>query len=128
VIEGTPSSGLHFAHADGTVYGALPSAPDVSLRDKVFRALRGLGFNERDAKRALERASAEVKRDADVEDLLRCAIGLVPKPTRRSQVSAMRRRRWLAPPQPTNKTKSKKWRAVACAEDQLVGFTVSRNW
>ena len=77
MIEGTPSSGLHFAHADGTVYGALPSAPDVSLRDKVFRALRGLGFNERDAKRALERASAEVDREsAGVEDLLRRALGL----------------------------------------------------
>ena len=39
--------------------------------------IRRLGFTEREAKRALERASAEANREsAGVEDLLRRAIGL----------------------------------------------------
>ncbi|HWP06650.1 MAG TPA: hypothetical protein VNN72_12945, partial [Polyangiaceae bacterium] len=55
IITGTPSSGLSFAHADGTPYGGTvrPAAADV--RAKAFQALAGMGFRESEAKRALAR-------------------------------------------------------------------------
>lgn len=52
--SGSVDCGLVFSHADGTPYGTSPDAPIALLQAKAFRALRGLGFGERDARRALE--------------------------------------------------------------------------
>jgi hypothetical protein len=55
-VTGSYSSGFVFWHADGKRYGAGVS-PEVSeLRQKVFLGLKGLGFRESDARRAIETA------------------------------------------------------------------------
>jgi len=76
-IEGTAPSALRFRHADGTPYGGAlsPNSEDVQLR--AFRALRALGFGEREARLALRRSAPHVGEDAELEPLLRHAMGLL---------------------------------------------------
>ncbi|HXK17216.1 MAG TPA: HNH endonuclease signature motif containing protein, partial [Polyangiaceae bacterium] len=76
-IEGSAPSALRFRHADGTTYGGAlsPNGADAQLR--VFRALRSLGFGEREARLALRRSATHVGEDAELEPLLRHAIGLL---------------------------------------------------
>jgi len=76
-VEGTAPAALRFRHADGTTYGgALSPAPaDVQLR--AFRALRALGFGEREARLALRQSATHVGENADLEPLLRHAMGLL---------------------------------------------------
>jgi len=66
-VNGDPA----FFHADGTQYGDLPSAPVALLHAKAFRALRGLGFGERDARSVLSRAEQSLTPDANLEILVR---------------------------------------------------------
>jgi hypothetical protein len=47
------STGLRFLHADGTPYGGPVLAVAADIRAKAFRALRALGFSERNVHRAL---------------------------------------------------------------------------
>lgn len=83
VIDGTASTGFVFRHADGSEYGqiAAPERADVSAR--VFQALRRMGFNETQARRALEQARVHVGSTATLEDLLRAALARVPHRTLR---------------------------------------------
>ena len=60
-IARSAADGLVFRHAVGTQSGTLPSAPLALVHARAFRALRGLGFGEGDARRAL----AEILRDPD---------------------------------------------------------------
>jgi hypothetical protein len=53
VISGTPSSGLSFAHADGTPYGGAVVPAVADARAKAFQTLVGMGFRESEAKRAV---------------------------------------------------------------------------
>lgn len=65
VVTGSWATGLVFRHADGIAYGGRVSAPDVLVHARAFRALRGLGFGERDARQALQRVRCgAVHRDA----------------------------------------------------------------
>jgi hypothetical protein len=75
VIEGRVSAGLSFRHADGTPYGGTVSPHAAEVHSSVFRAMRGLGFKESDARRAVERAAAHVGQAASAETLLRAALG-----------------------------------------------------
>lgn len=60
LVEGRPSRGLRFTHADGTPYGG-PVSPEVAaLRAAAFQALRGLGFREREARRVVDRANEPI--------------------------------------------------------------------
>jgi hypothetical protein len=76
-IEGRAPAALRFRHADGTDYGAAqpPNRADVQLR--AFRALRSLGFGERDARLALRQSATHMGENADLEPLLRHAIELL---------------------------------------------------
>jgi 5-methylcytosine-specific restriction endonuclease McrA len=76
-IEGRAPTALRFRHADGTEYGAAlsPNAADVQLR--AFQALRSLGFGERDARLALRQSATHVGESAQLEPLLRHAVGLL---------------------------------------------------
>jgi hypothetical protein len=69
LVEGTPSTGLVFCHADGTTYGGLPLPVGVDLRAKVARALVRMGFTAAEVKQALARIPKIF--DADPEQLLR---------------------------------------------------------
>jgi len=58
-IEGTVSSGLSFRHADGSLYGELPSAAVVESTVRAFAALRGQGLGETAARLAVARAGLD---------------------------------------------------------------------
>jgi hypothetical protein len=76
VIDGKVSTGLRFRHADGLPYGALPLVIDSDSIEKVFLGLRGLGFSERDCRRALE--EVRTRRElSSLEELLRACIELL---------------------------------------------------
>ncbi len=83
-IEGTPSSGLEFRHADGSKYGSAPDAARIDAVQKVFLALTSQGFSEKQAREAL----AQVPTDANAktcEQVLRASLlWLTRKPLRQS--------------------------------------------
>jgi hypothetical protein len=62
IIEGDAHMGVRFRHGDGTEYGQTlqPQALDVSA--KLFSALRGLGFREREVRVVLD----ELRQDNDL--------------------------------------------------------------
>jgi hypothetical protein len=72
IIEGTPSTGLRFLHADGTVYGGSPSPVTTNLRAKASRALELMGYRPSEVKRALLRIHGNS--DANLEQLIRQAL------------------------------------------------------
>jgi hypothetical protein len=73
VVEGVPSAGLLFRHADGTPYGAAPSPRDAELRAKAYRALTSMGYREAEAKRAL--AEVPGNSNGSLELIVRRALG-----------------------------------------------------
>jgi hypothetical protein len=73
-IEGRVSTGLVFRHADGTPYGSCAEPRAVGLFLDVFRALRGLGFGESEAKNALERVRTRAPSDTTIQSVLRQAL------------------------------------------------------
>jgi hypothetical protein len=75
--EGRSPSGLRFHHADGTTYGGAVSADEADLQLRAFRALRALGFGEREARLALRQSPTHAGENAELEPLLRHAIGLL---------------------------------------------------
>jgi hypothetical protein len=78
LVRGTPSAGLAFFHADGTLYGGSPSPAAADAHAKAFRALTQMGFSETQAKHAL----AELPRNpsATLEQIIRQALKvLTPK-------------------------------------------------
>ena len=73
-IDGKVSAGLRVRHADGTVYGFMPSPLLAEASARAFAGLRNLGFPEKAARVALDRALASVPADVSSESLLRSAI------------------------------------------------------
>ena len=70
-----------FRHADGKRYGGAVS-PEVSeLRQKVFLGLKGLGFRETDARRAIEAVVARANglEPMTAEQLLRQALAVLTR-------------------------------------------------
>jgi hypothetical protein len=55
IIEGRISTGVTFRHADGSSYGCVGNPHAAEMLGEAFRALRGLGFREGEARTALER-------------------------------------------------------------------------
>jgi hypothetical protein len=78
-VTGTYSSGFVFCHADGKRYGGAVSPETCELRQKVFLGLKGLGFRESDARKALEIAvsQASTSEPATAEILLRRALAIL---------------------------------------------------
>jgi hypothetical protein len=76
IVTGTYSSGFVFRHADGKRYGAPVPPETCELRQKVFLGLKGLGFRESDARKALEMVVARegASRPLTAETLLREAL------------------------------------------------------
>ena len=64
LVERDAHVGVRFRHGDGTEYGQAlqPQALDVSA--KLFSALRGLGFREREVRAVL----AELRQDNDLRN------------------------------------------------------------
>jgi hypothetical protein len=77
IVEGRPSTGLIFQHADGTLYGGEVRAGTADRNSQVFAALRGMGFKERDCRLAVDRCAGKLSNDATKEEVLRAALGLL---------------------------------------------------
>ncbi|MFZ5891565.1 MAG: HNH endonuclease [Myxococcota bacterium] len=77
IIEGTPSSGLAFKHADGTLYGGAVKADAAERNAQVFAELRGLGFKERECRSALDKCAATLAPSASRAEMLRAALSLL---------------------------------------------------
>jgi hypothetical protein len=79
LVAGTYSSGFVFRHADGKHYGGAVSPEACELRQKVFLGLKGRGFRESDARKALEVAvsQASASEPATAETLLRRALAIL---------------------------------------------------
>ena len=60
LIEGTPAGALEFRHADGTRYGDVASAEAIDVTARALKALRVLGFAERETRDAVHQARAHV--------------------------------------------------------------------
>jgi hypothetical protein len=70
VVEGKPSTGLTFRHADGTIYGKKPNLPASAASADAFLALKTLGYKEKEARFAITKALAHVGQ-AGLEELIR---------------------------------------------------------
>jgi hypothetical protein len=82
VISNSPTGvGLSVRHADGTPYGAPPSVPLALVQARAFRALRGLGFAEREARHALDRTLETLESDVELEVVLRHCLELLTAST-----------------------------------------------
>jgi hypothetical protein len=79
IVQGNAADGLVFQHADGTSYGGAVSATVADVQVQVFRVLRGLGFGEREARRALSQVAAEWGQSAPLEPLLRRALAALTR-------------------------------------------------
>ncbi len=79
VIEGRFSLGLVFKHADGTLYGGPVRALEVEARARAFRALRSMGFREREIRLAFANLPAQAQPQAppDFEAVVRAALVLL---------------------------------------------------
>jgi Holliday junction resolvasome RuvABC DNA-binding subunit len=73
-IDGKVSTGIRVHHADGTAYGFMPSPTLADASAKTFAALTNLGYPEKAARSALERALAETHASPAKETLLRSAL------------------------------------------------------
>jgi hypothetical protein len=81
IIEGSVSSGLIFRHADGSSYGGAVSPARQDLQTRLFQALRGMGFGERETRRGLDEARKKHSDATDPRVLLREALAaLTPAP------------------------------------------------
>jgi hypothetical protein len=79
-IVGSVREGMLFRRADGLRYGSLDAARAADACERAFLGLRGLGFGEREARRAIN----HVRVEGDTETLLRRALSLLTeRPVRR---------------------------------------------
>jgi hypothetical protein len=76
-VQGPVSSGLSFRHADGTNYGGAVIVADAGIQAAAFRALRALGFGERETRRARSQVAAHVGANAELEHVVRRALQLL---------------------------------------------------
>jgi Holliday junction resolvasome RuvABC DNA-binding subunit len=71
-------------HADGTDYGQSLQPNALDVQTKLFSALRGLGFREREVRAVLaELRQDEELRGASIERLLREGLRRIPLPRTR---------------------------------------------
>ncbi len=76
IVAGSASAGFTFQHADGSAYGSVAAPERADAAARVFVAMRGLGFKEKEARRAVDAASRGGAASS-VEKLLRAALGSV---------------------------------------------------
>jgi hypothetical protein len=82
IIEGSVSAALTFRHADGSYYGEAVSAENQDLQAKLFAALHGMGFGERETRRALDQVRRELPEEGDASVVLRAALLLLTERTK----------------------------------------------
>jgi 5-methylcytosine-specific restriction endonuclease McrA len=81
VLEGNGAADIRFRHSDGSSYGEVVSPSALAAQNKVFAALRGLGFREAEVRAVLADLRSDVAlRDANPECLLRKALARLTRP------------------------------------------------
>jgi hypothetical protein len=71
------AAGVVFRHADGRGYGGAVSATAAEAAAKLFGALRGLGFRDSDARRALASLESHVGAGEPLAELLKRALAVL---------------------------------------------------
>ena len=92
VITGGASTGLRFAHGDGTPYGEAPSPVTAGAFADAFAALRGFGFREGETRRALDglRGSGQLGPAPTPEAIIKLGLrALRPKRSLPVQISSL---------------------------------------
>ena len=74
IVQGCVSKGLTFRHADGSSYGQPESPKMQDLHTKLFKALRGMGFREKESRQALEKVRQKLPDQLEASVLLRAAL------------------------------------------------------
>jgi hypothetical protein len=78
LIDRSPDGNVRFRHADGAAYGQTLSPDAIDVYRKVFSALRGLGFREREVREVLEALRGETansrRSNVTASELLREAL------------------------------------------------------
>ena len=82
-VDGAPSTGLVFRHSDGSMYGTEPSAARADIAQKVFLALTGQGFSEKQVREVLPRAMADTELKTCGQILRAALICLTERPVSR---------------------------------------------
>jgi hypothetical protein len=81
VIERDAHVGVRFQHADGTEYGQALQSRALDVQAKLFSALRGLGFREREVRAVLaELQKDDQLREASIACLLREGLRRIHSP------------------------------------------------
>jgi hypothetical protein len=84
LIERDAHGGVRFRHADGTQYGHPLEPKALDVQAKLFSALRGLGFREREVRAVL----AELQADAELRD---ASLELLREGLRRIHLPSVRK-------------------------------------
>jgi hypothetical protein len=74
IIDGCAPKGFTFRHADGARYGGDIDPLVAAVHEEAFRALRSLGFRERETRSALERIRGAFSEPLSTEKVLRQAL------------------------------------------------------
>ncbi len=74
IIEGCVSTGLTFRHADRSSYGQPQSPKLQDIHTRLFIALRGMGFREKESRQALDKVREKLPRESEAAVLLRAAL------------------------------------------------------
>ena len=79
IIRGRFSEGFVFEHADGTSYGSVHARADqADVMAKVFVALTGLGFRQREAQRMIDTVRARANIGYDIDAVMKAALEEAP--------------------------------------------------
>ncbi len=81
-----------FAHADGTTYGSVHARADqADVMAKVFVALTGLGFPQREAQRMIDAVRARANIGYDIDAVMKAALKEAPLSCVREATTLYRR-------------------------------------
>jgi hypothetical protein len=73
-IEGRVTQGLCFKHADGSPYGGPVRPLEIEARARAFRALRSMGFREKEIRLAFAELPVRAEVPPDYEAIVRAAL------------------------------------------------------
>ena len=86
-VDGDADGMLVFRHADGTVYGSAPVVAAQQQLADAFMGLKSMGWNEHEARQAIDAVRPHVGLDEPLEAVLRRCLAVMRIPTRPALVN-----------------------------------------
>ena len=86
-VDGDADGMLVFRHADGTVYGSAPVVAAQQQLADAFMGLKSMGWNEHEARQAIDAVRPHVGLDEPLEAVLRRGLAVMRIPTRPALVN-----------------------------------------